>query len=353
MATLPSKFYVGFKSYGDDQLVCFMTPDEGDTNSKKRKETVDRWSTDSSKSQYIDNIPYDGFRIVDTARRSYNNNVVFRIIHPICGAEFEISAENLNELHQECIIEYGEIKTKLLFIREQNTNFLVSETSEKYKEALAETKKQISIKTSPSIKKKDVKEFDRIDLKSQKDVVYLGQHSLKFMCKHNYQNDRKKTTIIENVYLFLYKSYGSTRIKALKSFPVVTEIKGASTDVKSFRDIIPIIDCIEEGNSCTYLHCYNMEFGSTVLSDYGIDVTPCNINTTTYYSEYAMYNNELLMVTRHYNKTDYTMNYHIVISPTGKLTLSEGHYTTAFTLSQHMSIPISQLQFVSFKFKDQ
>ncbi|WNA15787.1 hypothetical protein XaC1_144 [Xanthomonas phage XaC1] len=129
MAYIPNKLYCGFKSESSDSLVAFMTPMAEDSAFAKRKSSVDSWRDNNLQTLELDNTPMLGFRFVDTSRRWNSNNVVFRVIHPGAGAEFEISAENLCMLMETCDIIKGEITTKLLLIRDGSKNVLVPENS--------------------------------------------------------------------------------------------------------------------------------------------------------------------------------------------------------------------------------
>ena len=183
---VPEKYYVGFQSQGADSLIGFFTPDDGDDKSRKRKQTVDGWSDTKlkNKSTTITNEPRTGFRIVDTARRYRTNNVLFRILHPEVGAEFEISAENLNDLHQQCIIEYGEIKTELLFVRDGQANILVVKDSEEHKKALKDMEEDKAKKAAvATINKKDIVVGSMIDIPSHGKVTYLGKHNVSYIKK--------------------------------------------------------------------------------------------------------------------------------------------------------------------------
>lgn len=179
---VPEKYYVGFQSQGQDSLVGFFTPDDGDDKSKNRKRTVDSWSHSKFSAATITNEPRTGFRIVDTARRSRTQNVLFRIIHPEVGAEFEVTAENLNELHQQCIIEYGEIKTELLFVRNGTNNILVVKDSPEHKKALQDMEEEKAKKESiAKIDKKDIVPGSMIDIVYHGKATYLGKHTVSYI----------------------------------------------------------------------------------------------------------------------------------------------------------------------------
>lgn len=61
--------------------------------------------------QIIDNIPIAGFKIEKIATRWRTANKLFRVSDPR-GFEFEITAQNLLELMNSCIIDKGEVRGK-------------------------------------------------------------------------------------------------------------------------------------------------------------------------------------------------------------------------------------------------
>lgn len=254
MSYIPEKYYVGFQSRGQDSLLGFFTPDDGDSASTKRKLTVDKWASNKIKSAEITNTPRTGFRIVDTARRGRTNNVLFRIIHPEVNAEFEISAENLNEIHQHNIIEYGEIKREMVLVRNGTENYLTHVGSTEYNRAIADMKKAKERKEQiSSITKKDVKVLDTVKLASDNyyTYVYLGHNDLswleieqKYARQGNYYShnttliDIPTFNSIEKHYLFYCVQ--NQYLKALKTFPKIVEVKSGNnkfSDVSELEDI--------------------------------------------------------------------------------------------------------------------
>lgn len=226
---VPEKYYVGFQSQGQDSLVGFFTPDDGDDKSSKRKQTVDNWSHDKFNATTITNEPRTGFRIVDTARRHRTQNVLFRIIHPEVGAEFEVTAENLNELHQQCIIEYGEIKTELLFVRNGTNNILVVKDSPEHKKALEDMKEEKAKKESiAKIDKKKIVPGSIVDLPSDGKVIYLGKHTVSYIRRKDergvqYHSSSYEVVGTDDKYLvFLDKTDKSLILR--KSWPKIEKL---------------------------------------------------------------------------------------------------------------------------------
>lgn len=204
---IPEKFYVGYQSRGEDQLLGFMTPIKGDSSDKKRKQSVDRWSSDKLPKTEIPNTDLEGFRVIDYSSRSSTSNVYWRILHP-AGFEFEISSGNFMHLLQECDISEGEFAKKLLFVRNGIENFLTYRDSKTYKSA--NTSKQEITK----IPLKNVQLGDKITLKNGSKGIYMGfahvaryhyDGSLhdktvkKYFIKHEGWSKRDKRDIIDSM----------------------------------------------------------------------------------------------------------------------------------------------------------
>lgn len=253
---VPEKYYVGFQSQGDDSLVGFFTPDDGDDKSKKRKQTVDGWSDAKlkSKSTTITNDPRTGFRIVDTARRYRTNNVLFRILHPEVGAEFEISAENLNDLHQQCIIEYGEIKTELLFVRNGQNNILVVKDSDEHKNALkameVEKAKKAAIAT---INKKDIVVGSMLDIPYQGKVTYLGKHTVSYIktkserYTQHYASSFEVGGTDDKYLVFLDKGSASNSLILRKSWPKIEKLHSEKDDNLDIEEALKVVRRVYSG----------------------------------------------------------------------------------------------------------
>lgn len=253
---VPEKYYVGFQSQGADSLVGFFTPDDGDEKSRKRKQTVDGWSDTklTSKSTTITNDPRSGFRIVDTARRYRTNNVLFRILHPEVGAEFEISAENLNDLHQQCIIEYGEIKTELLFVRNGQNNILVVKDSDEHKKALKEMEqekaKQAAIAT---INKKDIVVGSMIDIPYHSKVTYLGKHTVSYIKNksdrytQHYASSYEVGGNDDKYLVFLDKRSSGYSLVLRKSWPKIEKLHAEKDDNLDINEALKQISRVYSG----------------------------------------------------------------------------------------------------------
>lgn len=130
-------YYVGFqkerfKNSETSRILGFATPDNGDSASKKRKETVDNWSDRNVPRQTFKNEPMHGFKIIDTVRRYSTDNKKFRIEDPR-GFELEIDAGNLFDIITKHTIVQGTIMEPMLWGRQGPNNYLISSNSEEYK----------------------------------------------------------------------------------------------------------------------------------------------------------------------------------------------------------------------------
>jgi len=276
---VPEKYYVGFQSQGDDSLVGFFTPDDGDDKSKKRKQTVDGWSSPKlkSKSTTITNEPRTGFRIVDTTRRYRTNNVLFRVLHPEVGAEFEISAENLNDLHQQCIIEYGEIKTELLFVRNGQNNILVVKDSTEHKNALTAMKNEQDKKAAiATINKKDIVVGSMLDIPYQGKVTYLGKHTVSYIKRkserytQSYAGSYEVVGTDDKYLVFLDKRSTGNSLILRKTWPKIEKLHTEKDSVDIDEALKEVRRVYTGAYDCEYV--YHVEF-NTVLNYDDFEVT--------------------------------------------------------------------------------
>lgn len=261
MSFIPEEFYVGFTARGSDELLGFFTPNGTDASATKRKATVDNWASKKIKSAVFKNEPMSGFRIVDTARRGgRSNNVLFRVIHPAVGAEFEITAENLNTLHQQSIIEYGEIKTELLLARNGNNNVLIVKDSDEHKATLKAMEKDKAKQAAiASISKKDIKVLDTVDLVTEKSsFVYLGFSEYSYFKSetnsigHNYYSKsyvEKHELINEKIKHHIFARFSSdnkVQLKIVKTFPKISKVTSGNNHITTVSDI--------ENKEITYIY---------------------------------------------------------------------------------------------------
>lgn len=298
---VPEKYYVGFQSQGQDSLVGFFTPDDGDEKSRKRKQTVDNWSNSKFQAATITNEPCTGFRIVDTARRSRTQNVLFRIIHPEVGAEFEISAENLNELHQQCIIEYGEVKTELLFVRDGTNNILVVKDSKEHKKALKDMEEEKAKKASVAkINKKDIVPGTVLSVSSfYGDVYFMGKHKVSFITRegdyYSEQTDFIVDTPEDKFLVFKPTDKNSTQLILRKSWPKIDEVR--SKVVQYVEDeVLSTISNIDIGHFNSSKEVYDIVFDEVLnISDYEVQFveskkcTMKNIDSWNYHRTLAVF----------------------------------------------------------------
>lgn len=163
----PDSYYVGIRPTPDNKdhqyPLGWPVPEGTDAASQKRKASVNSWAgtstydyttkqrtTRAGTSKVIDNVPVEGFKIVDDISRSRDwfgsGRTVWRMEDPR-GFEFEITSGNLGEILRLTTIEKGLVKAKCLFAREGAKNALVVENSEEYQEVAAQTSRLKSAKT--------------------------------------------------------------------------------------------------------------------------------------------------------------------------------------------------------------
>lgn len=140
------KYYVGFQKDRYDlkeeqKMLGFATPIEDNTNYEKRKDTVDRWRDEKIEPVEFENKPIFGFKIKDVINRSMTDNKVYRIEDPR-GFELEISSYNLFDLIENHTLVKGDIMEPLVWARDGAKNYLISGTSEEYKQHLSPKKEQ-------------------------------------------------------------------------------------------------------------------------------------------------------------------------------------------------------------------
>ena len=169
---LPEQWYVGFSARSqDDAPLGFMTPEGTDKAAQKRKATVDGWRAKDIAARTIDNKKLTGFKLSDSVRRYSswgNGNVKWRITDPR-GFELEITSPNLMQILNCSTVEQGEILDACIWGREGADNILIPVTSELYKTAVADTKRQ-----DMKVSLKDVKPGNEVTLQSGERFIFLG-----------------------------------------------------------------------------------------------------------------------------------------------------------------------------------
>ncbi len=121
--------------------LSFLTPDGDDAAAEKRKDTGRRWAggywyhnkppEDAPVEVVIDNLPVEGFMIVNTVSRSTTDNKVFRIYDPR-KFQCEISSYNLFDIISHGVIDKGVIQGKYVWARDGQQNYLVSADDKDY-----------------------------------------------------------------------------------------------------------------------------------------------------------------------------------------------------------------------------
>lgn len=242
--TIPKEYYVGkqYRKAADEYIVLgFATPSEKrDTAFNKRKETVDRWSKNLDyycrdkgeiESEYIVNVPVEGFRISESVRRSSSwngGNVLWRIADPR-GFELEISSANLASIIELNGIEKGGYITgKCCYGRSGSDNVLLPENSEPYIDAVRVTDNINNKKYTL----KSLKEGDIITTKGKHyDMQYLGEYYiLGTNINYNSEGDsvklsKEKHKIFKRIDCDIYEILKSPTIIDIKeNLPFLTRV---------------------------------------------------------------------------------------------------------------------------------
>lgn len=224
-----SQLYVGFKTQGEGNVdLGFATPFENNAAFRKRKETVDKWSTWSeyvldpnskfgykldengqyvivnhaSRTKVINNVPREGFKITDSVKRVYwgGGNVVWRIEDPL-GFELEVQSQNLLAIIQNCDINTGVIKGKCLWARDGKDNILIHESSEEYKNAL---KAAETLKAPSTVPMAERVVGGKYLMKNGSEAIYMGRMYAYLPCikradalYKNYREDRAPAQFVK------------------------------------------------------------------------------------------------------------------------------------------------------------
>lgn len=169
------KVYVGFQKRNTESgsPLGFLTPWGEDAASKKRMDTVDKWSK-SSKLQAVvlDNLPVSGFRVSDHARRNgWNGGTTVIQIEDPRGFELQISVDNMIQIMSGNVIMDGEIKVPCVWGRDGKDNILLPTNSEPYMNAIENTER---LKQTFSMR--SVKPGNKIELKDGRIGIYYGSY---------------------------------------------------------------------------------------------------------------------------------------------------------------------------------
>lgn len=146
------KNFVGIDHTREDITVAplaFLTPYEDNAAGKKRRDSVRQWLNGyywvpeqnkvekNTETRIVDNKPKTGFKVVAFADRYSTSNKLARIFDPD-GFELEISIANLIDLMLFTTIEYGEIKSELIWARDGANNWLLPTDTDMFRRALRE-----------------------------------------------------------------------------------------------------------------------------------------------------------------------------------------------------------------------
>ena len=169
---LPDQWYVGFANRQvDDAPLGFMTPEGTDSAALKRKATVDSWRGKDTEPRVITNKLLTGFKLADSVRRYSSwgsGNVKWRITDPR-GFELEISSPNLMQILNCSTIEQGEIQDACIWGREGADNILIPVSSQLYKNAVLDTKRQ-----TMKVSLRDINPGNTVILQDGTRCIYLG-----------------------------------------------------------------------------------------------------------------------------------------------------------------------------------
>ena len=135
------KLYVGFQHQRfaqsePNRILGFATPYEENAAGKKRMATVDGWSQKGISPKIIENKPISGFKILGVHSRYSTDNKVFRVEDPR-GFELEIYSDNLFEIIFKHTIVNGLMVGDFLWGRKDGKNYLISSSSQEYKDHLS------------------------------------------------------------------------------------------------------------------------------------------------------------------------------------------------------------------------
>ena len=156
---IPDEHFKGVQNTKTECPLAFITPSGTDKAAEKRIETVRNWThgwgggwgdktNKTAHFETIKNVPLTGFKIAEEIRRWSTSNVVWRINDPR-GFQLEISSGNMAYLMSESVIDHGEIKSELQWVRNGAQNFLLPTDSEEYQKYIKITK---AIKNKVTIK---------------------------------------------------------------------------------------------------------------------------------------------------------------------------------------------------------
>lgn len=200
---IPKKLHVGIEHWNDictkTYPLAFMAYDNQTIITMKkwcdRKKSVlntktGTWEFLPNKENIyeFENIPTQGFKIVESISRWSTSNKWFRVIDPR-GFKLEISASNLCNLILESTIINGLIQEECIWSRYSGMNVLIPINSKEYIKAISDTKKRSNgkIKISELITGHLYSNINGCDT-----AIYLGRNSNSFLFQyvwHSRAND--------------------------------------------------------------------------------------------------------------------------------------------------------------------
>jgi len=169
---IPKTYYVRFQERGDTVLGFAIPYQDSEHKEAKNfqttRSTLEHWST-SEEGFILDNELASGYSIGDVISRWRTSNKVWRITDPR-GFELEVPSHNLATLLAQCCIDKGVIQERCLWARgDDGQNYLISEGSPEYEEALSYTERRLT-----RVSLRELNRGDRVLLKEGAEVIYYG-----------------------------------------------------------------------------------------------------------------------------------------------------------------------------------
>lgn len=176
--TVPEKLYLGlsYPSSTGEMVRAQMTPWGEDKASKSRMNTIDKTIARYNggkklEAQVIDNTPAYGFRITDKITYpAYGSSNQQILIQDPRGFEVPTPVKEFAPIFKETVIDKGEILAECVWIRQNSENVLVATSSERYEEAMSNTKTKAMKETW-----RNVQIGDKILMKDNTQGVWLGK----------------------------------------------------------------------------------------------------------------------------------------------------------------------------------
>jgi len=179
----PLSYYLQFQERGDT-LLGYATPYQESehkeaTSFAQSQASVESWG--SGTGFVLENTGVTGFEIGDVISRYRTSNKVWRISDPR-GFDLEVPSANLELILRHSLIDCGVIQAACRWARgSDGQNWLLVEGTEAYAAAELYTQTRLS-----KVSLRDIKPGDRVRLKDNREVIYLGGHyELELEARHS------------------------------------------------------------------------------------------------------------------------------------------------------------------------